>query len=299
MRVLLTIDESKYSEAAVEAVLAQCRPRGTEVRVLHVLEMTASSGYPVPESHDQRIRAKMLVDRAAKKLKASGFKAGTMVVVGGTRAGIVDSAMEWHADLVFLGSHGHTDLGRFLMGSVSDAVLHHAHCSVELVRIPRVTQGSKRIGGPAKGKTTRILLATDDSRFSEAASRMLIMQARRHETEVRILCVVEPPSLLVAREMGGYDPAMETVCDAQTSAARALVAKTAEILRAKGLNVSTAVEQGNAKSKILDAAEEWHADLIMLGSHGRSGLERFLMGSVSDAVARHARCSVEVVRIRP
>ena len=61
--------------------------------------------------------------------------------------------------------------------------------------------------------------------------------------------------------------------------------------------MTTAVEWGDPKSKIIDAAEQWHADLIVLGSHGRTGLERFLMGSVSDAVARHAPCSVEVVRI--
>jgi universal stress protein A len=111
--------------------------------------------------------------------------------------------------------------------------------------------------------------------------------------------VVEPPPLLVTREMGGYDPAMEAVWDSHTTRAKALVQKTAGILRAKGLKVSTAVEQGNVKSTVLDEAKQWPADLIVLGSHGRTGLDRFLMGSVSDAVVRHAHCSVEVVRIPP
>jgi len=62
-------------------------------------------------------------------------------------------------------------------------------------------------------------------------------------------------------------------------------------------SLTAAVEEGDPKSKILDTARDWDADLIVLGSHGRKGLQHFLMGSVSEAVARHAECSVEIVRI--
>ena len=145
----------------------------------------------------------------------------------------------------------------------------------------------------------RILLAIDDSKFSEAAAETVIEQARPHGTEVRILHVLESPPLLVARELGGYEPALQNALEFQKQHAEALVAKVAEFLRARGLKVTAALDMGDAKSRILDVAEEWHADLIVLGSHGRKGLNRFLMGSVSDAVARHACCSVEIVRICP
>ena len=145
----------------------------------------------------------------------------------------------------------------------------------------------------------RILLAIDDSKFSEAAVETVIEQRRPHGTEVRILHVVEAPPLLVARELGGYEPALQNAMEFQKQHAEALVAKTAELLRAEGLKVTAALEVGDPKSKILDVAEEWHADLIVLGSHGRKGLNRFLMGGVSEAVARHACCSVEIVRICP
>jgi len=144
----------------------------------------------------------------------------------------------------------------------------------------------------------RILLAIDDSRFSQAAIETVIEQARPQDTDVRILHVVESPPLLVAREMGGYEPALETALESQKQNAEALVMKAAELLRARGLKVAATLELGDAKSKILDVAEEWRADLIVVGSHGRRGFERFLMGSVSDAVARHAKCSVQIVRIR-
>jgi nucleotide-binding universal stress UspA family protein len=75
------------------------------------------------------------------------------------------------------------------------------------------------------------------------------------------------------------------------------VEQAAQLLRAKGLNVSTVGEEGDPKTRIIDHAAEWHADLIVLGSHGRKGFDRFLLGSVSEAVARHASCSVEIVRV--
>src|ERR1700739_3800258 len=123
----------------------------------------------------------------------------------------------------------------------------------------------------------RILLAVDDSTFSKAAAEAVLAQCGQQDTEVRVLHVVEPPSLLVAREMGGYDPALEAVWDAQQKQGAALVDTIAERLRAKGLKVVTAVEEGDPKSTIIDAATRWPTDLIVIGSHGRKRLNRFLM----------------------
>lgn len=92
---------------------------------------------------------------------------------------------------------------------------------------------------------------------------------------------------------------MERFQEARAKQAEELVAKIAETLRTKTLKVTATVARGDPKSQILDAARKWKAELIVLGSLGQTGLERFLMGSVSIAVARHASCSVEVVRIRP
>ena len=77
---------------------------------------------------------------------------------------------------------------------------------------------------------------------------------------------------------------------------KSLVTKATDVLRKSGLNATTVLIEGDPKSQIIDVAKEWPADLIVLGSHGRKGLSRFLMGSVSEAVVRHAHCSVEIVR---
>lgn len=99
--------------------------------------------------------------------------------------------------------------------------------------------------------------------------------------------------------MSSYRSIMDSLREARTEKAKDLVNKIAETLRSKNLKVSTDIIRGEPKSKILDAAEQWNAELIVLGSLGRTGLERFLLGSVSEAVAQHAQCSVEIVRSRP
>ena len=142
MKILLAIDNSKFSEAAARTLTSQFRPEGAEVRVLHVVEPIAiygppqmSSGY-YPELEDQVPRAHELVDQVAKKRSFGGFRVATSVATGDARSTILENAAEWHADLIVLGSHGRKGLGRFFLGSVSEAVARHAPCSVQIVRIP-------------------------------------------------------------------------------------------------------------------------------------------------------------------
>ena len=143
-----------------------------------------------------------------------------------------------------------------------------------------------------------ILLPVDDSPYSQEAVRSLMAEFQTRGAEVRVLHVIEP---VWAYLTAGMVP--EIVIDsAQIEAERlqqstALVAGTAQKLRNAGFTASEAVERGDPKSVILDHAAKWPADLIILGSHGLKGMSRFLIGSVSDAVARHAACSVQIVRL--
>ena len=90
--------------------------------------------YVAKVEQERRKEAKELVERAVRHLRKVGFKASEIVEQGDTKTRIVDHAANWHADLIVLGSHGWKGLGRFLMGSVSEAVTRHAGCSVEVVR---------------------------------------------------------------------------------------------------------------------------------------------------------------------
>jgi len=136
----------------------------------------------------------------------------------------------------------------------------------------------------------KILLATDGSKFSQAATQALISQCRPQGTEIRVLNVVDLPLMIPTLYASEFRE--ESLKDGEE-----FVRKAEQPLTKAGYKVETAVEEGDPKSTIVEDAVRWHADLIVLGSHGRKGVDRFLMGSVSDAVARHAPCSVEVVRI--
>lgn len=143
------------------------------------------------------------------------------------------------------------------------------------------------------------MLALDESKFSEVATTGLIRHIKSTGTEVRVLHVVEPFPESLAEKLGSkHAPDFAAARMLQRQRAKELVAQGAEKLRSAGFKVTTLIKEGDASSVILDRAETWRADMIVVGSHGREGLDRVLIGSVSEAVARHARCSVEIVRAR-
>ncbi len=143
----------------------------------------------------------------------------------------------------------------------------------------------------------KILLAIDDSKPSEVATKMVMEQAQPGKTEVRVLNVLRPPTLLVAREMVGYDPSLEKSWEMQMQAAEAMVESVATRLHVRGVLTSSSVELGEPRAKILQVAENWHADLIVMGSDQRNRLAGYLPGGIPEAVARRAHCSVEIVRV--
>jgi nucleotide-binding universal stress UspA family protein len=143
----------------------------------------------------------------------------------------------------------------------------------------------------------RVLLAIDDSKFSEAATQALISQIRP-DSEVLVLHVLNLAPFYFTNAMAPtHTSLLDTILEDERKAAQDLVTRAEQALRSAGFKVTSTVREGDPKSTIIDLAAEWHADLIILGSHGRKALNRFMLGSVSEAVARHARCSVEVVRL--
>jgi nucleotide-binding universal stress UspA family protein len=128
-----------------------------------------------------------------------------------------------------------------------------------------------------------VLLATDGSETSAAAALALAGRPWPEGSEFRVVSVEEPWALKPSR-VRHDEQAQEAVNSAE------------QILASAGLKATGAVLSGNAKEVILEEAQKWAADLIVVGSHGRRGFKRFLLGSVSEAVAMNAHCSVVVVR---
>lgn len=148
----------------------------------------------------------------------------------------------------------------------------------------------------------KILLATDGSEYSKAAAEEIASRPFPPHTELRIISVHESPSLYVYSplSMGGMENYYKEVELAAKKAANEAVEAAAKLIGKKNttLSISAIVLEGMPKQAILEDADKFGADLIVLGSHGRGGFERFLLGSVSQSVALHAQCSVEIVRKR-
>jgi nucleotide-binding universal stress UspA family protein len=141
--------------------------------------------------------------------------------------------------------------------------------------------------------TMKVLLAVDDSRFSDLVVQAVANQLRCDDTEVLVLHVLQPVLAKAVPEMSkDYAPELE----GEKNPANLLVQRIADTLRSTGFKAETAVEIGDPEVCILEAASAWTADLIVVGSHGKSSVRTFLLGSVSESVARHAKCSVEIVR---
>jgi|SoiMethySBSTD1v2_1073268.scaffolds.fasta_scaffold56986_4 nucleotide-binding universal stress UspA family protein len=146
----------------------------------------------------------------------------------------------------------------------------------------------------------KILLATDGSDCSKAAVDAVAERPWPEGSEVMVISAIELPYTPMTESWAlpdSYFKELETVGTEQAKTAVNQAAKRLKSARGE-LVIMTEVANGPAKDMILDEAEKWGADLIVLGSHGYRGWRRFLLGSVSHAVATHARCSVEIVRRR-
>ena len=146
MRILLAIDGSPCSDAAVEEVARRPWPEGSLVKVLTALEIPlppTPEAWAIPINYFEELdlalrkQGENIVNSALQKLKSNRtFSADAILVPGPPPPAILDEAESWGADLIVVGSHGYRAWERFLLGSVSHAVVSHARCSVEVVRCP-------------------------------------------------------------------------------------------------------------------------------------------------------------------
>jgi nucleotide-binding universal stress UspA family protein len=295
MKVLIAIDSSPCSQRVLDEASARPWPLDTTFFVLNVVDVQRFSRFPVL-IEDARSEATQLVHSGAEQLLHAGHKALAEVRLGFPRKVISECAKELQADLIMVGSHGHSAIGRFLLGSVAQAVLRIAPCPVEIVRFPA--------GGAAPSShPMKVLLASDGSECSLAAALSVAASPWPMGTVFKVVGVEELVALetrMAASPLASIYPASlleELLADAHTRAVNAIEGAR-KILETAGLKVldQPKIPVGDARSTILDLAQAWQADLVVLGSHGRRGLDRLLMGSVAESVAVHAHCSVEVIR---
>ncbi|HEY2843597.1 MAG TPA: universal stress protein [Bryobacteraceae bacterium] len=290
MKVLVAIDDSPASQAVLREVALRPWPESSCLEVIHVVE-PAHLWTDSATSDEAMRQAAQLVERAATELCGHNLEASGVVLPGDAKRVILDRAGATRADFVFAGSHGASAVTRFLTGNVASALVRYAPCSVEIVR----TREGKPPG------VRKILLATDGSESSERAAQSIAERSWAEGTEVEVLSVVE---LTLGNTQAFLEPPLvdsgqfETQREAAMQRAQSGVASAVQILSQRFSKVSESISVllNGPKTVIVEQAEQSGADLIVVGSHGHRGIERFLLGSVSEAVAFHANCSVEVIR---
>lgn len=148
----------------------------------------------------------------------------------------------------------------------------------------------------------KILLATDGSKYSDAAVHEVARRPWPAGTVIKVLSAIELPFVPTTETWALPESYYSELEKSEKEKARAATDKAVAHLRtAQGsaVEIDAVMLDGKAEDVILDEAERWGANLIVVGSHGYSGFRRFLLGSVSNAIASHAKCSVEIVRVPP
>lgn len=311
MKIVIGYDGSACAEAALDDLQRAGLPPQAEATIISVTELWLPP--PPPSSYEivEQARAvhvpadlktvymedspsveeaQSLAERASRRVRSKfpGWEIRAVGLCGSPAGEIILRADEWKSDLIVVGSHGRSALGRLVLGSVSQKVMTEAHCSV------RVARGRVEV----EPSPLRILVGVDGSPAAEMAVREVASRVWPVNSEARVVVVDDP---LTSTLIGHIIPPVKRVVEEMNQEERAwrekIVNDAVKVLRAAELKVSAIVDEGDPKSVLVEEAEKWDADCIFVGSTGSGNrMGRFLLGSVSSAVVARAHCSVEVVR---
>jgi nucleotide-binding universal stress UspA family protein len=294
MKILIGYDGSPCAESALADLKRAGLPREVEAMVISVSEewipAPASIGgvsttFPVDELEEER-EAVTLAKSAKATIKTifPEWDVQAEAVIGSPANILIWRAEEWNPELIVVGSHGRTALGRFFFGSVSQKVLHAASCSV------RIARGKEK----SADEPVRLLAGVDGSKDAESAVKAITARHWPKGSAAQVLGAIGvfPP---VATDYMALE--IEKWTAAENARVREAVEAAASRLRGIGLDVSSVVKVGDPKYLLCAEAEEMDADCIFVGARGMGRIERMLLGSVSSSVASRAHCSVEVIRV--
>jgi nucleotide-binding universal stress UspA family protein len=295
--ILVGYDLSASADLAIERALAIAARHGAKIVLVHAqaneapgplgahpddAPALAQLGEVAAAIRDEE--ARRLADRLAA-IRALGIAAEVVSQVGPPDDVLAAAAHDAASELIVVGTHGHTGVSRFLLGSVAATVLRRAPCDVLVVR-----------GTPTRDVFHRPLVATD---FSPAAGQA-IARTGNVVAPGGVLDLVHawelPAGSWGATLLGQTRFPWSTVRDAVLGAAQR---QADQLTAAHGGALRVALVQGTPASVITHAAEHDGHDLIVVGSHGHRGVRRLLLGSVAETTVRHAPCSVLVVHGAP
>lgn len=296
--ILVPIDFSELSQEALVNAASFAKLFGAKLTLLHVVEPMTTPDFPyssplLMEGGEMLVNAKHRLDRF---VKAQGIDASLvakgLVTQGRSYHEITECARTLKSDLIIISTHGYRGIKHVLLGSTTEHVVRHAPCPVLVLRHKKSANALRR--KKIVQKWQKILVPLDFSEYSMSALNYAIAYARRFHAELTLLSAVHPTFCFTAADDEAVMYA-ELVADIRRET-KARMSKLLKERRFRRLKVRSLIHTGDPRTEILDAAVHRGADLIILSTHGRTGLKHVLLGSVAEYVVRNAPVAVLVVR---
>jgi nucleotide-binding universal stress UspA family protein len=284
-KILLSTDGSEYSEGAIREAMKLAKKCSSKLTVLSVIDTNPEFDALAPQLMEKKEKeARQNLDAVQAHARQEGVDCDTIVHEGEEPYKyIVDEAIKSKSTMIVMGRRGRTGLKRLMMGSVTARVIGHAPCNVLVV--PKAAQLEFK----------NIVVATDGSKYSAAAASEALGLAKWNGSALTVISVV-PSELMTPSDIDFTITQRELIAEKEMHEAEKNAKVVKEAAQKEGVAVKAFVLSGRPADAIIETAQEKNADLIVLGSHGRTGVERLLMGSVAERVIVLASCPVLVVK---
>ncbi len=286
--VIVPLDTSPEAEIALPVAAALARHANGMLLLVSVIEAPSEFGVWLHAEEtidawvDHHIDVDQYLTRKAEGI--DGVPVDTLVSTGNPSVEINTIAAEQAEPVIVMGSHARTGISRVSVGSVAASVIHDARCPVIVAREPDDKDG----GAALSGSVSRLLVALDGSEFAERALSAAQATLDGSGLELHLLRVVETTKWYGTTVMEIDYAALSTYIEVEQEAAEAYLDAQAKALEAAGHTVTWEIQSGSVADHITAAAKEFDAGMIVMSTHGRSGLGRILMGSVAERVIHDA-----------
>lgn len=284
-KVFLSTDGSEFSEGAVREAIRLAKRCSSSLSAISVIETNPEFASIAPQLMEKKEKAAREHLEAVKaRARKEGIDCESIVREGeDSYKYIVEEAARNKSTMIVMGRRGLKGLKRLVMGSTTARVIGLSPCSVLVV--PRA----------AHLEFKNILVATDGSRYSAAAASEAIGIAKLNNSKLTVLSVV-PSELMPPTDLEMAIGQRDLVAEKEMKEAEKNAKTVKDAAQKAGVVVQAFVMSGKPAEAIIETAKEKSADLIVLGSHGRTGLEKLLMGSVAERVIVLATSAVLVVK---
>ncbi|MBI5676323.1 MAG: universal stress protein [Nitrospirae bacterium] len=284
-KLLLSTDGSEFGEGAIREAIKLAKTCSSKLLAIYVIETNPEYETIAPKLVEKAEKeARQHLEAVKERASKEGVDCEIIARQGEDPFKyIIEEASKNQAGLIITGRRGRKGLKRLMMGSETARIIGHAPCNVLVV--PRA----------ANIEFNRIIVATDGSKYSEVAVREAIGIAKRCGSTLFAISVVpsdaSSPFDIVHTEM-----MKEDIAEKELKMAECTIRDFKEASAKEGVSVTGLIYSGKPFEAIINTAKEKRADLIVVGSHGRTGISKLLMGSVTERVIGLAECAVLVVK---